>query len=402
MTFKNIPTWALVLALAARAASAVAGQAETGAAKPEPYVTVQGLRVAQDAIAREGQIAIEAYRLKLADATAKLRETPVSAWHQERNASAAVIFVLSGGDHAVGDAILGLPQFNDSIRPLLKASLAFVTGRPRAALDLLAFLNLDDAPPTLRGNLALTRGILFGREEPWKARREFALARLYAPGGIVEQVSLRLEIALSMRDGVSQNAERLLRQLLLRFPRGLHSFEAIDTVADLTSRADEQRQSELSRSIDALLPFLPINLRVALSIGLARRAAQRGRAALAGNWAQRARTLTSEGSAERMQADLYAAAAALLSSPAGEATLALAKIEPGKLSNDDRALLDAAIMVDRHIQQPVDAPPPLDLSARREPEDPSSVATLPPEVADLVKQVKTSLVRTDGILEANP
>ena len=161
-------------------------------ADTEPYMIVQRLRVAQDAIAHLGTPALAVYQNAIEEAGASLRKSPSPSWEAERNASAAIIYLLSGGDQSVAQAILDQPLLNGTVSPLLKASLAFVKGKGKEARELLAPLDLESAPPTLRGNLALVRGILFSRVEPSRATREFALARLHAPGGVVEQVSLRL------------------------------------------------------------------------------------------------------------------------------------------------------------------------------------------------------------------
>jgi len=366
----------------------------------EPYMIVKRLGVAQDAIAQLGTPALAAYQHALEEAGAGLRGVPASSWEAERNASAAVIYLLGGGDRSVGQTILDQPKLNESVRPLLKASLAFVMGRSREAQDLLAPLDLEHAPPALRGNLALTRGILFSHLDPSRARREFALARLHAPGGVVEQVSLRLEIDLTKQKGETANVELLLRQLLMRFPHGLHLEEAIETIAELAARAAASRQLQVSEVLEATLPHLSKELQLAISIGFARQAARHGQVALADNWAPRARLLANDGSVQHLQAELYQAAVNTIANDEGAATRTLAAIDQQQLLGDDAMLLQAAIVVDRRIREPVDAPPPLDGPARREPYEPGVV--LEPEAANLMKRAAADLTLIDRLLEANP
>lgn len=400
MTQMGRLVWALLLLAVHGNPCTATERLDAPTAATEPYMIVQRLRVAQDAIVQLGAPALAAYQRALEDAGAGLRGSPGSSWEAERNASAAVIYLLGGGDRSVAQAILDQPQLNGTVRPLLKASLAFVKGRSKEARELLAPLDLENAPPTLRGNLALVRGIIFSRVEPARARREFALARLHAPGGVVEQVSLRLEIDLARHDGVTANVELLLRQLLLRFPRGLHLEEAIETVAELASRAAASRQSEVSAVLEATLPHLTKDLQLAVSIGFARQAARHGQVALADNWAPRARMLANDGSVPHLQAELYQAAVDVIANDEGAATRHLAAIDQQQLSNDDAMLLQAAIVVDRRIREPVNAPPPLDGPARREPYE-SGVA-LEPEAASLLARATANLNLIDRLLEANP
>jgi chemotaxis protein MotC len=199
---------------------------------------------------------------------------------------------------------------------------------------------------------------------------------------------------------VTANVELRLRQLLLRFPRGLHLEEAIETVAELASRSASSRQSEVSEVLEAALPHLAKDLQLAVSISFARQAARRGQVSMADNWAPRARVLASDGSVQHLKAELYQAAADVIANDEGAATRVLAAIDQQQLTNDDAILLQAAIVVDRRIREPVNAPPPLDGPARREPYEPG--IALDPDVASLKKRATANLNRVDRLLEINP
>jgi len=402
MMWTGLPTLVFLLLLLSPNACSAFEQVEKPTADVEPYQVIQRVLVLQDAIARLGSPALVPFQRELNDAGARLRQAPAAAWQKERNASAAVLFVLCGGNRSTAETILAQPLLNEPIRALLKASLDFVKGRTNLARAALAGLNLENVQPALRGNLALTRGMVFSREQPTRSRHEFSLARLYAPGGVVEQVSLRLEVELAKHDGQAQSAELLLRQLLLRFPHGLHLQEAIETVAELASRAEAGRQTEISASVESLLPHLPKELQLAVSLSFARQAVLHGQMALAAAWALRGKFLAEDGSAQRLQAALYAAAANVILNPGGDASGALAMIDPARLSKDDASLLQSAIVVEQHIREPVDAPSPLDPSARREPDDSSATAPLEADAARLVKKANASLDRVAQLLESKP
>ena len=397
--------WAAILLLLMGATVPPAtARAEPRLAELQPYVLVQELRVAQDAIAREGQTALVPYR-QLVEATGtKLLEAPAAVWQTERNASAAVIFVLSGGNHAAGDVILSRPEFDEAIRPLLKASLAYVTGHPKEALAILANVDIAAAPPTLRGNLALARAVLLSRDHPNDALRDFALARLYAPGGVVEEVALRLEIDLSRTGSAPLDLALLLRQLLTRFPHGLHLDEAMARVADAACGAKGGKtasKSAISDQLELVLPRLTPDLQFDLAIIMARKAALQALPDLASVWAVRAKVLALDGSVDRKRAELYSAAVAVLSNADGEATARLTKIDPSQLSTEDASFLRAVAAVDARIRAPIDPPPPLDPPARREPEELKASVITQPDLLTLVKRANASLDQSSRLLEAN-
>jgi len=392
---------AMALLLLAVALPAVA-VADPPSTELQPYALVQEMRAAQDSIAQQGRSALAPYRLLVEVTGKRLLDVPAAAWHTERNASAAVVFVLSGGSQVVGDAILSRPEFVDAMRPVLKASLAYVEGRSKEALAILSTLNIAAMPPTLRGNLALARAVLFSHDHPDNAMRDFALARLYAPGGVVEEVALRLQIELSRHSSAPLDLMMLLRQLLTRFPHGLHLDDAIARVVDAACSTKTAGHSAISEGLDGLLPRLASDLQLQLSMAMARQAALRALPDIAGVWVARAKVLATEGSIDRERADLYGAAVAVLSNSAGDTTAQLRRFDPSRLSNLDASLLQAVLAVDERIRAPIDSPPPLDAPARREPAEwkPSSITEA--DALALVKRANASLEQSSQLLEATP
>ncbi len=151
-------------------------------AAKQPFGLVRTLRSVQDQIAQGSASAHEFQKRFLAELNTEMRNMPSETWDDPRNARAAVIFVLSGGDPRLANDLLGRTPLPPVDERLLKAALAFGEGRAQDAVQFFEEINVRSLEPGLAGLVALIYGTLIGKKEAKKAdralrRRAPALAR---------------------------------------------------------------------------------------------------------------------------------------------------------------------------------------------------------------------------------
>jgi chemotaxis protein MotC len=72
-----------------------------GASGPQPFELVRELQIFQDQAAQKTNNARAEQKSRISDVAAQLSKFDASVWTEPRNARAAVIYVLSGGDPSV-------------------------------------------------------------------------------------------------------------------------------------------------------------------------------------------------------------------------------------------------------------------------------------------------------------
>lgn len=326
-----------VLALLACLAAPGAASAQDAARTPAEMA-----RLLQDV---QGQVAAgvtggpEALAGMLAAMGEKFTGVDAAVWREPRNARAAALFVFSGGDPGVARQILDGGGLAEPEAKLLRVALAHVEGRVDEARKLIADIDPRGLEAALGSHVAFVQAGM-AKDRP-EARRLLELARLLAPGGLVEEAALRREIFLAGEGGDVAAFAELSRRYTRRF-RGSAYFDnfARKFVAAATAFP-----------IDALEPALPVlndatrtlgePERRAFLLALARRALLDGRREFGGRVARDALAIAGDDARTRARATLYAAAAAI--EPGGAAATALQAIGDDGLDAKDRALRAAAL-----------------------------------------------------------
>lgn len=113
----------------------------------------------------------------------------------ERNARAAIIYLLCGGAPGKVRDLVRSSRVNETLSALLEASLQYADG-DAAATNALMHFDARQYPPALGGHLALVQaGLLIGTDNA-RAIALLDLARLLMPGSLVEEAALRREISI--------------------------------------------------------------------------------------------------------------------------------------------------------------------------------------------------------------
>ncbi|MCG6122733.1 MAG: chemotaxis protein [Microvirga sp.] len=329
------------LALLALAVAGARGAEE--ASQPEPYALVRTLQHLQDDIARGDVRAHAAQRALIDRIAARLVEADETVWRETRNAHAAVAFVLGGGPPSILERLLALDPPPAADPALIRGALAYAMGREAQARE-----GLDDVDPLavsghLGAQIAIARSALAVRDDPAEAARLLSIARLLAPGTLIEEAALRREIFVEGQRGEMRRFEYLVIQYLRRFRHSVYAGNFRQRFILLLTQMDFARDVENFLRLEAILAQLDGPGERDLYLHFARHALLEGRMELARFAAARATALSAGGSAEEARAQFYDAAAAIVTPDFEPAAERLLSLDPGALPETDSPLLAAAM-----------------------------------------------------------
>ncbi len=328
-----------------------------------PVELVRTLQLLQDRIARGSTQAHLAQRQLLVHIEERLIALPPETWAVPENLRAAVTFALAGGGPGVLRALIKTGQAPEAEQPLALGALAYLEGREREARAKLGGIDARTLPAGLAGQLALTQSALMVREAPARSLELLDLARLLAPGTLVEEGALRRQIFVVAQGGDARRFETLAIQYLRRFRRSVYAgnfrqrFAAALTRLDFDS--DRTRIASLERMLDEIEP----ESRRDLYLLVARAGLEQGRRETALFAAERATGLAAPDSRAAAQARLYRGAALIVAEGGfDEGTETLRALDRADFGPADADLLDAALSTARQIRTPAPvaatAPPP--------------------------------------------
>jgi chemotaxis protein MotC len=335
----------------------VVSPARADDAAPSPVQLVAGLQNSQAEIAQGDLAAYAAQPKQLRDIAEAFSAIKPDVWRNPREAHAAIIYILSGGQPRVVMRLIESGALPPADEKMMKGALAYVLSHQAEALKLLGDIDPKSLEPGLGGQIAFVQSVLLTTIDAKKAVALLDLARLLMPGGLVEEAALRREVFLvgdNVRD--AQKFVTLAGQYLGRFPKSpyadnfLRSFTA--TVIRLGLAEDVDNFTKLERMIETLAA----DDRRAFFLTIARAALVSGRIAMADVASSKALTLTQVDSADEARGRLYQAAARSLTDQYEAGVAQLQAIDAKKLAKRDASLLAAARNVARRIREKPAAP----------------------------------------------
>lgn len=338
----------------------------------QPYQLVRSLQLIQDRIAA-GDHAAMPMQAKLLEMTdARLRAADAEDLNDPKNFRALLVYGMSGGNPATVEAAVSRATSMDAESlSIAKGIINYLVGRPAGAIEVLKPIDPMTLPGDLGAFLALVKGSLIATDDPAGALALLDEARLLSPGTLVEEAALRRSIGIAVAQGdaarfalaSTQYVERYLyspyaSQFADSFVSGviaLHMSISQDKLADITSMMDPEREK-------------------VIYLRIARRAAIDGLSELSAFASTRAEQgRDGNTNQDDPRALLYSSLSTVTSDTIEDVRTKLGKIDRSKLSDGDRALLDAAQAVAGEV-----VAPPTSLPA-------ATPATEPPAAADPAK-----------------
>jgi chemotaxis protein MotC len=326
------------------------GPTVSAAADPDPFQHARDLQMAQDRlVVGQGSAVLEQQRLL--DIMAEVFErTPTARWQDPRNGRALVVYLLNGGRPSVARQLVqrGIAPAVDE--KLLSAVMAFAERRSGAA-GAMASIDALSLHPNLAGPVAFSQGLLF-QSEPAKAHRFFSVARLMAPGTLVEEAALRREITLLLVQKKPDEALALSKRYVWRFPNSIY---VNDVVAHLATTILPELAAFPSKQSDvvAFLHMLTATVRTDVLAAMAAHGLETGKLDLVGFISTVALQLGERTGDGRSRFAAYLAVAAAFATASQDAVAQLQAIDRSDLSQSDQGVVDGAIaLLHQALAQP--------------------------------------------------
>ncbi|MGO4711833.1 chemotaxis protein [Bradyrhizobium sp. 2TAF24] len=338
----------IAVALFALLGTARAEQAE--APVREPYQLLRKLHALQDEIARGSMEAHNAQSAVLKQLGEDFVNADPVVWKNPKNARAAVTYLLSGGSPEVVGKLRAHGELAIDAA-ILDGAIAYIEGRPDEARARLGGIKPRDLPVSIAAEVALVQSALAAQDDAKAAIDRLDEARLLMPGTLIEEAALRREIFVAGQADDFDRFEALSLRYLRRFRSSIYSENFRQRLGRAVARFSFAQQPQRFPRLVALLDQLDGADRPSLYLRIARTALVNGKVEMADLAAERAMTLTDEGSAGRERGRFYRAAARVVTHAHEEALLDLQAVEAARLPERDVELLRAVLAVGRNVRK---------------------------------------------------
>ncbi|MER9339071.1 chemotaxis protein MotC, partial [Mesorhizobium sp. M0293] len=360
----------------------------------QPYQLVRSLQLIQDRIAAGDHAALPMQAKLLEMADARLRAADAEDYKDPKNFRALLVYGMSGGNPVTVEAATSRATTDPQSLAIAKGVIDYLNGRPGEAIEALRLTDPMVLPPDLGAFLALVKGSLLAGDQPAAALGLLDEARLLSPGTLVEEAALRRSVGIAVAQGdaarfalaSTQYVERYLyspyaSQFADSFVSGviaLHMSISQDKLADITSMMDPEREKVI---------YLRIARRAAIDglNDLSAFASARAEQGRNGNTNQ-----------DDPRALLYASLSTVTSGTIEDVRVRLGKIDRGRLSEGDRALLDAAQAIAGEVVAPPAALP------EEKPVPAAAEQPLAPEIATAQGADDSGLPPVEGAISEQP
>jgi chemotaxis protein MotC len=307
----------------------------------EPFELVRTLQSLQDRMARGDVQAIAAQRALMVQIDKAFMAAETNVWQDNRNAAAAVTYVLSGGQPEILTRLTALDPPPSIDRRLLLGVLSYASGKPDEAAPLLADIEPTGLPASMAGQVAIAQSALAVRNDPAKAMQLLAVARLLAPGTLVEEAAIRRQLLVADRQRDEGQVRSLARQYLDRFRHSVYAGNFRVRFAAALSHMSTLDSEDHFGELDDMLAMVEPDSRCDLYLTVALASAVSGRATAARLAAERASGLALAGSLQEARAKLYhAAALAAMPELTDKAAAEIKTIDRNLIAAPDQALYE--------------------------------------------------------------
>lgn len=317
----------------------------------DPDLMVLELQILQDEIIKGN---LEAYNLlqpSLIVIGRRFLRLDWEVWSQERQARAAVAFMLSGGSGAVFQE-LAAQGVTFNIDPnLFAGAMAYAQGNRDAALRLLERVDPIKLPVAIAGQVALAKGILISSQDLEAAQKHFDLARLMMPGTLVEESALRRQAPMVAELGDTAKFERLARRYLFQYSSSVFAKDFRDIIANVISGSSYvEREDEWERVYQLISEFDEDSRRLLL-LRMSGAALVTGNTSFARKGAEALLELGTADQFQTSEARLYLSAAKAPSEDWQDALNDLVSIPVSDLSDGAQVLQAAGITVANSVRE---------------------------------------------------
>lgn len=315
----------------------------------EPFQLIRDLNRLQDAVAEGRPEAHLAQKTLMAALPAKMAAATPEMWEAPRNRRAALGFVLNGGAPRILRTLLSQGRFPEEEQELAKGVLAYAEGRDAEASTYLAGVDARSLSRSLGGPIALVQASLVSEKDPGGAMTLLEQARLLSPGTLVEEAALRRQILLLPVAKEAGRLEFLLRRYIRQFGKSFFASAFWRQLAIVLANLENIEHPKQLAKLERVFGELDKESQQSLYLLIARQGLANGKSALARFAAILAARIPG-GKANLSRAQLYEAAALIVTEDYDHALTNLMEITPDGLTNEDAVLRDAVLFMARQIR----------------------------------------------------
>lgn len=324
-----------------------------------PYAMLRSLQFVQDSVTMGDHSATEMQRFLLQTIDERLKSAPSAIFKDPRNVDAALVYAMSGGNPATLELLVARDvdgNFDSRVADILRK---YLSGKGTLVAQSIAAMVPEYRGTRIGAYLALIGGNVTIPRDPVAALGFYDIARLEAPGTIVEEAALRRSLAIAVEDGDAGRGVEYAQRYARRF---LHSPYASQFADLLVSLVVKRVDSIGHDTIEETFAMMDAERQKEAYLRLSRLAAISGKDSLARMAALKAKALSPDMPDQpQVQANLYESLSNIGTPDVVSAIETIGQIPEAQLSDRDRALRDAARAIADQVVRPPSPQPGADL-----------------------------------------
>jgi chemotaxis protein MotC len=326
-----------------------------------PYAMLRSLQFVQDSVARGDHSATEMQRFLLQTIDDRLKSAPSAIFKDQRNVDAALIYAMSGGNPATLELLVARDvdgNFDSRVADILRK---YLSGKGTLVAQSIAAMVPEYRGTRIGAYLALIGGNVTIPRDPLAALGFYDIARLEAPGTIVEEAALRRSLAIAVEDGDAGRGVEYAQRYARRFLHSPYASQFADLLVSLVVKRVDSIDHE---TIQETFAMMDTERQKEAYLRLSRLAAISGKDSLARMAALKAKALSPDMPDQpEVQADLYESLSNIGTPDVVSAIEKFGQIPEAQLSDRDRALRDAARTIAEQVVRPPTLQPGADVGA---------------------------------------
>ncbi|MGV1783846.1 MULTISPECIES: chemotaxis protein MotC [Agrobacterium] len=323
-----------------------------------PYSMLRSLQFVQDSVTMGDHSATEMQRFLLQTIDERLKSAPSAIFKDPRNVDAALVYAMSGGNPATLELLVARDvdgNFDSRVADILRK---YLSGKGTLVAQSIAAMVPEYRGTRIGAYLALIGGNVTIPRDPVAALGFYDIARLEAPGTIVEEAALRRSLAIAVEDGDAGRGVEYAQRYARRF---LHSPYASQFADLLVSLVVKRVDSIGHDTIEETFAMMDAERQKEAYLRLSRLAAISGKDSLARMAALKAKALSPDMPDQpQVQANLYESLSNIGTPDVVSAIETIGQIPEAQLSDRDRALRDAARAIADQVVRPPSPQPGAD------------------------------------------
>ncbi|WP_111561710.1 chemotaxis protein MotC [Rhizobium sp.] len=318
-----------------------------------PYKMLRSLQFVQDSVVLGDHSASEMQRFMLGTIDKRLRAVDPAVFDDDRNVDAALIYAMSGGnpqtlEYLVARDVNG--YFDNRVTDILRK---YLSGKGLLVAKTLVDTAEEYKDKKIGPYLALVGGNVTIAKSPEEALKLYDLARLNAPGTIIEEAALRRSVAICVDKGLVDQGLQYSQRYIRRFLHSPYASQFADLFVKLLVDHDHDVKPD---DVIGILSFMDEARQREIYLRIARAAAIAGKGELARMAAGRAQALSGDNNnAFGALADFYGGMAAIPTDKIDTAARDISTIADKALSPRDQILRAAARSVAEQVLRQPDA-----------------------------------------------